>query len=86
LNPQIKEELVRRLEESLPGGLGRLEALLDTDERLREICTEYEDVARCRGQLVPTTAKDQEKFEEYSELLRELEEELLSIFTEHRSP
>ena len=83
---QIKRELVRHLEESVPDALQKLEQSLSADERLREICIEYEDVARCRGHLSPGTAKDQEKFDEYTALLRDLEKELLSIFSEHRSP
>jgi hypothetical protein len=86
LDQQIQRELVRHLEESVPDALQKLEQLLSADERLREICTEYEDVAQCRGRLSPGTAKDQEKFDEYTALLRDLEKELLSIFSEHRSP
>ena len=84
MDQQIKQELVRHLEDRLRGALGRLEVLLDADERLRDICTEYEDVARCRGRLAPTDARDQEKYDEFTELLHELEKELLSIFSEQR--
>jgi hypothetical protein len=84
LDQQIKQELVRHLEDRMRGALGRLEVLLDADERLRDICTEYEDVARCRGRLAPSDARDQEKYDEYTELLQDLEKELLSIFSEHR--
>ncbi len=86
MNVQIKQELIRHLEGSLTDALGRLETLLDADERLREICTEYEEVALCRQHLSPATGKDQEKFNEYTALLRDLEKELLGILTENRLP
>jgi hypothetical protein len=86
LDKQIKQELVRQLEESWPDALTRLENLFDADARLREICTEYEDVIRCRRSLSQQTERDLGKFDEYTALLRELETELLSIFSEHRSP
>jgi hypothetical protein len=86
LDVQIKRELIQHLEGNLPDALGRLETLLDADERLQEICTEYEEVALCQRHLSPATGKDQEKFDEYTALLRDLERELLGILTENRLP
>ncbi len=86
MDVQIKRELIRHLEGSLTDALGRLETLLDADDRLREICTEYEEVALCRRHLSPETDKDQEKFDEYTTLLRDLEKELLGVLTEKCLP
>jgi len=84
LDQQIKEELARHLEASLPDALGQLETRLDVDDRLREIFVEYEEVAISRQHLAAPSGKDQDKFDEYTDLLRGLEKEMLDILTEHR--
>jgi hypothetical protein len=84
LDQQIKEELARRLEGTYPDALKQLESHLDVDNRLREICLEYEEVAVSRQHLAAPSGKDRDKFEEYSDLLRGLEKEMLDILTEIR--
>jgi hypothetical protein len=82
LDQQIKQDLVRHLQENLPDAAGQLESLLEADPRLRDVCIGYEEVALCRERLAAAIARDQEKYNEYTELLRDLEKELLSIFSE----
>jgi hypothetical protein len=76
--------MARHLEGSLPGALGQLETRLAVDARLREICIEYEDVAKSRRHLAMPSGKDQEKYDEFTALLGELETEMLDILTEKR--
>ncbi len=84
MDQQIKEELARHLEGRFPDALKQLETRVDVDTRLREICVEYEEVAVSRQHLAVPSGKDREKFDEYTDLLRGLEEELLDILTENR--
>jgi len=86
LDQQIKQDLVRHLQENLPGAAGQLESLLEADQRLRDVSIEYEEVALCRQRLSAAMSRDQEKYNEYTELLRDLEKELLSIFSEIGTP
>jgi hypothetical protein len=83
LDEQIKEELARHLQGSLPDVLGQLETRLSVDDRLREICIEYEEVTMSRRHLAAPSGKDHEKFDEFTDLLRGLEKEMLDILTEN---
>jgi len=78
VDERILADLVRRLEPNLPDAMQRIRQLLD-DEGFRDMCSEYEDGVKCLDRF---HGQQPERFREYTELIEDLQQEILCFLQE----
>ena len=76
MDSQIASELARRLAPKLSNAGERI-GQLSRDEAFRDMCSEYEQCTRSLQYWSESPAESGERVEEYTGLLRGLEEEIL---------
>lgn len=79
MDEQILADLARRLEPELPDALQKIQRLLHV-EGFRDMCSEYEDGVRCLRRFDDSQPK---RTEEYTELIEDLQQEILYFLREH---
>ncbi len=70
-------ELGKRLESEIPNAADEINCRL-CEEGLREMCLEYEECTRSLHYWEESQSNDKRRIREYSELLADLEREILS--------
>lgn len=83
MDTQILGELARYLEPEVPDASEKINRFL-SDETFYDMCSEYEECAKCLRHWARCPAKYARRIEEYSELIRDLEQEILRFFQEHQ--
>ena len=77
----VKEGLVSRLLEIMPDAAERLDRCLGEYETFRDICENYEECTLGLQRWYAAREPIEGRIEEYSQLLRELEDEILQFLT-----
>ena len=82
MDTEILAELTRRLETEAPDAAQRINRSLD-DDSFRDMCAEYEDCMNCLSRWRQSSAKHEQRIEEYTQLIQDLEREILEYLREH---
>lgn len=79
MDRHVAQALIHKLEAQLPNAQQRFNEHLSEDEAFGEIFSEYEECAKCLAYWQSSAQQHQDRTEEYVNLLRELEREILGI-------
>jgi hypothetical protein len=82
MDSEIMAELARHLEDEVPETLERIARLL-RDEAFRDMCSEYEECTKCVRRWAQSPAAHRSRIEEYTQLIADLRQEILSYLQEH---
>ena len=77
VDQQVKAGLVERLQNTLPDVTERIEACLCEHESFQDMCENYEECALGLERWRAAPERHGERIEEYSQLMRDLEDEIL---------
>jgi hypothetical protein len=79
MDDQIIEELARRLEPEFPDAMQQIKRH-QHDESFQDMCAEYEDGVKC---LRGFGQNQRERIDEYTELIDDLQQEILCYLRDH---
>jgi len=78
----VRKELAARLREVLPDAADRIDRCLVEYETFRDICENYEECALGLQRWYAAPERFEQRIEEYSRLLLDLEDEILQFLKE----
>ena len=82
MDERVKADLIGRLMDVLPDAAGRLDKCIDDHETFRDMCKDYQECAVGLEHWRATPHVHAERIDEYSQLLMDLENEILWFLKE----